>query len=173
MDLLGEAKDFIVSIGTETLKEKGEKAYNEKKIKSDLIDYINSIENLIADFRESLYGDIEKREQRKESILECLCSYAKADSYEKKQYVKNIFLNAYNIIQNYYDRCIVKLENVYLANKIVDDVHKDIKKCLELVNSLPNDASPVQNLSPNISMVQHGDKNQQIGQVSNLIINND
>lgn len=196
MDLLGEAKDFIVSIGTETLKEKGEKAYNEKKIKSDLIDYINRelknfecidinyeidfenlkkyiIENLIADFRESLYGDIEKREQRKESILECLCSYAKADSYEKKQYVKNIFLNAYNIIQNYYDRCIVKLENVYLANKIVDDVHKDIKKCLELVNSLPNDASPVQNLSPNISMVQHGDKNQQIGQVSNLIINND
>lgn len=103
MDLLGEAKDFIVSIGTETLKEKGEKAYNEKKIKSDLIDYINRelknfecidinyeidfenlkkyiIENLIADFRESLYGDIEKREQRKESILECLCSYAKADS---------------------------------------------------------------------------------------------
>ena len=41
MDLLGEAKDFIVSIGTETLKEKGEKAYNEKKIKSDLIDYIS------------------------------------------------------------------------------------------------------------------------------------
>lgn len=31
-DIFNEAKDFIVSIGTETLKEKGENIYNEKKI---------------------------------------------------------------------------------------------------------------------------------------------
>ncbi len=196
VDLLAEAKDFIVSIGTETLKEKGEIAYNERKIKSELMDYTNRelknfenvdrnyeidfenlkvyiIEKLIGDFRESLYGDIDKREQRKKSILECLYSCVQADSYEKKQYVEKIFFNAYAIIENYYDTYIVKSEYVYLANKIVDDVHKDVKKYLELVNSSLKDISPEQKQQPNISMVQYGDKNQQIGQVSSLIINND
>lgn len=196
VDLLAEAKDFIVSIGTETLKEKGEIAYNERKIKSELMDYTNRelknfenidrnyeidfenlkvyiIEKLIGDFRESLYGDIDKREQRKKSILECLYSCVQADSYEKKQYVEKIFFNAYAIIENYYDTYIVKSEYVYLANKIVDDVHKDVKKYLELVNSSLKDISPEQKQQPNISMVQKGDKNQQIGQVSSLIINND
>ena len=196
LDLLGEAKDFIVSIGTETLKEKGEIAYNERKIKSELMDYTNRelknfenidrnyeidfenlkvyiIEKLIGDFRESLYGDIDKREQRKKSILECLYSCVQADSYEKKQYVEKIFFNAYAIIENYYDTYIVKSEYVYLANKIVDDVHKDVKKYLELVDSSLKGISPERNQQPNISMVQYGDKNQQIGQVSSLIINND
>lgn len=195
VDLLGEAKDFIVSIGTETLKEKGEIAYNERKIKSELMDYTNRelknfenidrnyeidfenlkvyiIEKLIGDFRESLYGDIDKREQRKKSILECLYSCVQADSYEKKQYVEKIFFNAYAIIENYYDTYIVKSEYVYLANKIVDDVHKDVKKYLELVDSSLKDISQERNQQPNISMVQYGDKNQQIGQVSALIVNN-
>ena len=195
VDLLGEAKDFIVSIGTETLKEKGEIAYNERKIKSELMDYTNRelknfenidrnyeidfenikvyiIEKLIGDFRESLYGDIDKREQRKKSILECLYSCVQADSYEKKQYVEKIFFNAYAIIENYYDTYIVKSEYVYLANKIVDDVHKDVKKYLELVDSSLKDISQERNQQPNISMVQYGDKNQQIGQVSTLIVNN-
>ena len=154
MDLFGEAKDFIVSIGTEILKEKGEVAYNERKIKNELTEYTNRelknfenidrnreidfenlkvyiIEKLIGDFRESLYGDIDKREQRKKSILECLYACAQADSYEKKQYVEKIFINAYVIIENYYDKYIVKSENIYLATKIVDDVHKDIKKCFK------------------------------------------
>lgn len=196
VDLLGEAKDFIVSIGTETLKEKGEIAYNERKIKCELMDYTNRelknfenidrnyeidfenlkvyiIEKLIGDFRESLYGDIDKREQRKKSILECLYSCVQADSYEKKQYVEKIFFNAYAIIENYYDTYIVKSEYVYLANKIVDDVHKDVKKYLELVDSSLKDISSERNQQPNISMVQYGGKNQQIGQVSSLIINND
>ena len=187
VDLLGEAKDFIVSIGTETLKEKGEIAYNERKIKSELMDYTNRelknfenidrnyeidfenlkvyiIEKLIGDFRESLYGDIDKREQRKKSILECLYSCVQADSYEKKQYVEKIFFNAYAIIENYYD--------TYIVNKIVDDVHKDVKKYLELVDSSLKDISQERNQQPNISMVQYGDKNQQIGQVSTLIVNN-
>ncbi|MDE6530292.1 MAG: hypothetical protein K2K96_05895 [Lachnospiraceae bacterium] len=196
VDLIGEAKDFIVSIGTETLKEKGEIAYNERKIKSELMDYTNRelknfenidrnyeidfenlkvyiIEKLIGDFRESLYGDIDKREQRKKSILECLYSCVQADSYEKKQYVEKIFFNAYAIIENYYDTYIVKSEYVYLANKIVDDVHKDVKKYLELVDSSLKGISPERNQQSNISMVQYGDKNQQIGQISSLIINND
>lgn len=195
IELLGEAKDFIVSIGTETLKEKGEVVYNERKIKNELMDYTNRelknyenidrnceidfenlrvyiIEKLLGDFRESLYGDIDKREQRKRNMLECLYSCVQADSYKKKQYVERLFLNACAIIENYYDTYIVKSEYVYLANKIVDDVHKDMKKCLEIAGSLSKDASSVQSQQPDISMIQHGDKSQQIGKVSKLIINN-
>ncbi len=196
MDFLDGAKDFIVSIGTETLKEKGEVAYNERKIKNELVDYTNRelrnfenvdrnfeidfenlktyiIEKLIIDFRESLYGDIDKREQRKNNILECLYSCVQADSYEKKQYVKKIFINAYAIIENYYNTYIVKSECLYLANRIVDDVHKDIERCLEFASSLPKNNTYESNQHHNISMVQYGDKNQQIGQVTNLVINND
>ena len=75
-DIFNEAKDFIVSIGTETLKEKGENIYNEKKIQNELMDYTDRelmhfenidrnreidigglkqyiIEKLIEDFRDS------------------------------------------------------------------------------------------------------------------------
>jgi len=194
-DKFGLTKDFIVSIGTEALKEKGEIVYNERKIKNELLDYTNReltnfenidrncefdfeklkkyiIEELIEDFRKSLYGDIDKRECEKESIIQCLYSYVEANNREKKQYVERIFLNAYAIIENYYETHIVKSENMYLANKIVDDIHKDMKQCFDVTNSLVKNFTSSQNNQANISMVQCGDKNQQIGQVTNLTINN-
>lgn len=196
VDLLDEVKDFIVSIGTETLKKNGEETYNERQIRNELLNYTNRelknfenidrnyeidfenlkvyiVEKLIGYFRESIYGDIDKKEQKKKNILECLYSCVQADSYEKKQYVEKIFFNAYAIIENYYNTYIIKSEYAYLANRIVDDVHKDMKKCLDLVGSIQKDTSQAQNQQPNISMIQYGDKNQQIGQVSNLVINND
>ena len=126
IDMLSETKNFIVSIGTEILKEKGEVAYNERNIKDELTNYtdrelinyenidrnceidfeslrIYIIEELIVDFRQSLFGDIDKRERTKESIIERLYSYTQADSIEQKQYVTKIFINAYTIIQNYYE----------------------------------------------------------------------
>lgn len=196
MNLLDEIKDLIVSIGTETLKEKGEVLYNEKLMKNELVAYTDRelerfenidrtceidfeklkvyiIENLIGEFRESLYGDSEKREQKKKSMLERLYFFAQADSYKKRRYVEKIFSNAYDIIENYYYTNIVKAEYVYLANKIVDDVHEDMKRCLEHLKSESQDVSSVQNQLPTISMTQYGEKNQQIGQVVNLIINNE
>lgn len=197
IDMFSETKTFIVSLGTEILKEKGEVAYNERKIKDELTDYTNRefikfenidrnyeidfenlrvyiIEELIEDFRESLFGDIDKRERKRESIMERLYSYAQADSLEKKQYVKKILLNAYTIIQNYYETYIIKSGDLYLANKIVDEIHKDVKQQkAELVDALSKNISFAHNSQPDILMVQHGDKNQQIGQVDNLIINND
>lgn len=194
-DIFNEAKDFIVSIGTETLKEKGENIYNEKKIQNELMDYTDRelmhfenidrnreidigglkqyiIEKLIEDFRDSLYGDIEERERKKTSILECLYSYVQADNQEKKQYVNQIFLNAYTIIEKYYETNILNSESIYLAKKIVDDIHQDIKQCLDVVNSLQKDIS-AQTQQTNIFMIQHGEKNRQFGQVTNLTINNE
>lgn len=193
-DIVSEVKDLIVSIGTETLKEKGENLYNEKKIQNELMEYTNRelihfenidrnreidierlkkyiIEKLIEDFRNSLYGNIEEREQKKVSILECLYSYVQANNNEKKQYVNQIFLNAYTIIEKYYETHIVKSENIYLAKKIVDDVHKDMKQCLDTINSLQKEIS-TQDHQAGIFMIQSGDKNQQIGQVTTLTINN-
>lgn len=196
VNFLGEIKDFIVSVGTETLKEKGKTIYNEKQIKNELVAYTDRelkkfenidrtceidfeklkifiIKNLIGEFRETLYGDGKKREQRKKSMLERLYFYAQADSYKKRKYVEKIFFNAYDIIENYYYTYIVKAEYVYLANKIVDDVHEDMKRCLEHLKSESQDVSSVQNQLPTISMTQYGEKNQQIGQVVNLKINNE
>lgn len=123
-DIFNEAKDFIVSIGTETLKEKGENIYNEKKIQNELMDYTDRelmhfenidrnreidigglkqyiIEKLIEDFRDSLYGDIEERERKKTSILECLYSYVQADNQEKKQYVNQILAEKHMVYHCY------------------------------------------------------------------------
>lgn len=95
-----------------------------------------------------------------------------ADSSEKKQYVETIFFNAYRIIENYYETQMVRAEDMYLANKIVDAVHKDIQQ--SLAASIPSESiSSPKNCQPQISMVQYGDKSQQIGQVSNLTIIND
>lgn len=197
IDMLSETKSFIVSIGIEALKEKGEVAYNERKIKDELTDYTNReyinfenidrnceidfenlrvyiIEELIEEFRESLFGDINKRERTKESIIERLYAYVQANSLEKKQYVEKIFSNAYTIIQNYYETYMIKHSDLYLAKKVVDDIHEDIKQQnIELVESLSKNISFVQNQQPDTLMVQYSDKSQQIGQVGNLIINND
>lgn len=193
--MFDKAKDFIVSIGTETLKKKGEVLYDERRIKNELMDYTDRelvnfenidkdceidfenlkvyiIEKLIGDFRKSLYGDIDQREQRKKGMLECLYACVQANDCKKKQYVEKIFLNAYAIIENYYETYIVASENIYLANKIVNDIHKDMKKCIDVVNSLAEDSYFAQNQQPNISMVQYGNNNQQIGQTTNLTINN-
>lgn len=193
--ILNETRELIAAVGTEALKEKGEVAYNERKIKSELTDYadrelrnfenidrnyeidfeslkVYMTEKLMGNFKEALYGESETREQRKDSMLESLYSYVQADTYEKKQYVKKIFVNACKIIESYYETHILKSENLYLANKIADDLRKDIQKCADVTASLSKDIASVQNKQPAVSMVQHGDHNTQIGQVSSLTINN-
>lgn len=192
---INETLNFIASIGAEALKEKGTNIYNEQKIKKELMVFTDKesmhfekidrncefdfenlrtyiIENLIGDFRQALYGDNNKRRQLKESMLECLYSHVQADSFEKKQYVEAIFLNAYKIIERYYETQMIKAEDMYLANKVVDAVHKDIQQ--SLAGSIPSESiSSPKICQPQISMVQYGDKSQQIGQVSNLTIIND
>jgi len=194
-DMFNEVKEFVVAVGTEALKERGEKVYNEKKIKNELMKYAGSelknfenidrnceidfgylkvylTERLMGDFKEALYGESDIREQRKASILERLYSCTQADTNEKKQYVSRIFMNACDIIEKYYETQVIKFESLYLANKVTDEIHRDIKQCTDATVSLSEKISSLQDKQPAVSMAQYGNNNQQIGQVSSLTINN-
>lgn len=194
-NVLDNIQDFIVSIGMEALKKNGEVLYNEKKIKNELIEYVGRemeifedidriyeidfdslkiyfIERFIEDFRQSLYGDIKRREQKSASIIDYLCSYVHADSPAKREYVQRVLEGAFKIIKNYYEIHIVQSENLYLANKIVDEIHQDIVQSMEHKDEILKRNSSKQNAGCNISMNQYGERNQQIGQVTRLTINN-
>ena len=188
-------QDFIVSIGMEALRKKGEILYSEKKIKNELIEYVGRemetfedidriyeidfdslkiyfIDRFIEDFRQSLYGDIKRREQKSASIIDYLCSYVHADSPAKRKYVQQVLEGAFTIINKYYETYILQSENLYLANKIVDEIHQDIVQSMEHKDEILKRNPSKQNAACNISMNQYGERNQQIGQVTSLTINN-
>lgn len=193
MSFINDIQDVIVSTGFEVLKEKGQLKYNDHIIKNELEEYVKRefdnfetvdldkeidfenmriyiIEELLDSFKKCLFGNVNEREQSKKNTIKHLCSYAHADTKEKRQYVENIFTTACKIINHYYETRIIKTEDLYLADKIVDEIHKDLENGFKDALSQKT-VLPTQNEQPAISMVQYGDNSHQIEHVSRLTIN--
>lgn len=158
-------KDFIVSLGTDILKEHGNEKYNEQTIKKELKKYIElqfsdyvktdrdkeiDFESLyqyiskefIEDFRECLYGKTIQREQKLDTIILCLCEKVSADTELKKEYVTNIVKNAYTIISYFYETKIIDSKSLYLANRIVEDVSGEVRNDLNKIGeTITNDVT--------------------------------
>lgn len=147
-------QDFLTSIGTEALKEKGQKIYNENKIRDELKEYVKreychfesadkSIEidfaalkeyffkNLLNDFRECLVGEKRSRDRKKQDIVIKLWGFTGADTESKQEYVRNLFEDAFNIISNFYETKLIREEGLFLANKIIDDIQNEFREGFE------------------------------------------
>ena len=158
LNMKEEFQNIVISIGTDVLMENGKKNYNEKKIREELREYISmqsfnfefvdkDIEidfeslrayfshNLIKNFKECLLGERAQREQKLDSIIACLCERVQANTTKKKDYVAYIVQSAYQIISYFYETKIISSEDLYLTNKVIDSVNKDMTKQFDNLNS--------------------------------------